>query len=59
MRDLLNKPESQWSKERAKIETEGWGARLLSHQDDDGQWAGGGFVPRRFSAKEWKEVGQP
>src|SRR5262245_22172622 len=59
MRDLLDAPESEWSAERAKVETEGWGARLLSHQDEDGQWAGGAFVPRDFDPREWREVSQP
>jgi hypothetical protein len=39
MRDLLDAPESAWTAEQAKVETEGWGARLLSYQDEDGQWA--------------------
>src|SRR5262245_27970300 len=59
MRDLLDAPESEWSAERAKVETEGWGARLLSHRDEDGQWAGGAFVPRDFEPREWQAVGQP
>lgn len=59
MRDLLDAPESEWSVERSKIETEGWGARLLSHQDEDGQWAGGAFVPAGFEPREWQEHGQP
>jgi hypothetical protein len=59
MRDLLDAPESEWRAERAKVETEGWGARLLSCQDDDGQWAGGAFVPRDFDPREGREVGQP
>lgn len=59
MRDLLDAPEAAWRAERAKVETEGWGARLLSHQDVDGQWAGGSFVPRDFNWSEWKVVGQP
>lgn len=59
MRDLLDAPEPVWRAERAKVETEGWGARLLSHQDDDGQWAGGAFVPAGFDAREWSERGQP
>ena len=36
MRDLLDVPESKWSAERSKVEVEGWGAKLLSHQDEDG-----------------------
>lgn len=59
MRDLLDAPESEWLVERSKIETEGWGARLLSHQDEDGQWAGGAFVPAGFEPREWQEHGQP
>jgi len=59
MRDLLDAPESEWRAERAKVETEGWGARLLSYQDEDGQWAGGAFAPREFDPREWLEVGQP
>jgi hypothetical protein len=59
MRDLLDAPESEWAAERAKIETEGWGAKLLSCQDQDGQWAGGAYLPRDFDPRECQEVGQP
>ena len=59
MRDLLDAPESDWMAERAKVETTGWGARLLAHQDQDGQWAGGAFVPAGFESSEWKQRGQP
>jgi hypothetical protein len=58
-RDLLDAPEPDWTAERARVETEGWGARLLSYEDEDGQWAGGAFVPRDFDFREWKEAGQP
>jgi hypothetical protein len=59
LRDLLDVPESEWTAERAKVQTEGWGARLLSCADQDGQWAGGAFVPCDFDYREWQEVGQP
>jgi hypothetical protein len=59
MRDLLDSPEPEWTAERAKVETEGWGARLLSCEDEDGQWAGGAFFPARFDFREWEDVGQP
>ena len=59
LRDLLGAPEPDWQPERAKVETEGWGARLLSCEDEDGQWAGGAFVPGDFDFREWQEVGQP
>jgi hypothetical protein len=59
MRDLLGAAEPDWTAERAKVETEGWGARLLRYEDEDGQWAGGAFVPRDFDFREWEEAGQP
>ena len=59
MRDLLGVSESEWRAERAKVEAEGWGARLLSYEDEDGQWAGGAFAPSDFDFSEWEEVGQP
>ncbi|HSM02893.1 MAG TPA: hypothetical protein VK960_10715 [Acidimicrobiia bacterium] len=48
MRDLLDLPESDWAPERARIETEGWGARLLALEDPDGLWAGGACFPADF-----------
>ena len=59
MHDLLDVPDSEWMAERAKVETEGWGAKLLSYQDEDGQWAGGAFLPCDFDPREWSERGQP
>jgi hypothetical protein len=58
-RDLLDAPEPEWRAERARVETEGWGARLLSREDEDGQWAGGAFLPSGFDFQEWRDVGQP
>ncbi len=51
MRDLLDAPRPVWAAERAKVETEGWGARLLALEDEDGQWAGGAHFPADF---DWK-----
>ncbi len=59
MRDVLAAPEAEYRAERAKVETGGWGARLLADEDEDGQWAGGAFLPRGFDFREWEEVGQP
>jgi hypothetical protein len=59
MRDLLDAPEADWRLERAKVESEGWGAKLLACEDDDGQWAGGSFVPRGFTPQDWSKFGQP
>ena len=46
-RDLLNAPEAQWMATKALVTTEGIGARMLSLQDEDGQWAGGAHFPTR------------
>jgi hypothetical protein len=59
MRDLLGAREPEWASERTRIESEGWGARLLALQDEDGQWAGGSFIPRGFTRQDWKNFGQP
>jgi len=34
-----------WEQTRARVATEGFGARLLAEQDPDGQWAGGAYFP--------------
>jgi len=46
-RDLLGAPEAVWQATRARVATEGFGARILSQQDPDGQWAGGAYFPSR------------
>ena len=48
MRDLVGSAAPEWSAERALVESEGWGARLLNHQDADGQWGGGAYFPSDF-----------
>jgi hypothetical protein len=40
MRDLIDAPAEEVAPERAKVATEGWGARLLALQGTDGSWAG-------------------
>jgi hypothetical protein len=42
--------------ERARVETDGWGARLLGLEDDDGLWAGGACFPASYTGAE---PGQP
>jgi len=59
LRDLLGAPKEQWSAERALVADFGWGARLLSLEDTDGQWAGAAFVPADCTREEWDQVGQP
>lgn len=57
LRDLLHAPAEVVAAERARVASEGWGARLLDLQDKDGQWAGGACFP----AEGWHrdEEGQP
>ena len=45
MRDLTDESEDAVAAERASIAHEGWGARLLAIQGEDGQWAGGTYYP--------------
>ncbi len=40
MRDLADAPKEEIAAERARIAGEGWGARLLALQRQNGQWAG-------------------
>lgn len=47
-RDLAGDPPEVWQATRARVATEGFGARLLALQDADGQWAGGAFFPAGF-----------
>ena len=46
MRDLTGEPESRVAAERSLVAKEGWGALLLSLQNDDGQWGGGAYSPK-------------
>lgn len=47
-RDLAGAAPEAWQATRARVATEGYGARLLALQDPDGQWAGGAFFPADF-----------
>ena len=45
LRDLAGAPADVVAAERARVATEGWGARLLALRGEDGQWAGGAYFP--------------
>src|SRR5260370_2364053 len=45
VRDLTKAPVDVVAAERARVAREGWGARLLDLQGEDGQWAGGACFP--------------
>jgi hypothetical protein len=47
LRDLADAPAEVVAAERARVATEGWGARLLALQGEDGQWEGGAYFPAR------------
>ncbi|WP_218566935.1 hypothetical protein [Quadrisphaera granulorum] len=59
-RDLAHEPPAVWEATRAGTATEGFGARLLALQGDDGQWAGGAYFPREVREGTFPdEPGQP
>jgi len=47
LRDLGDAPAEVVAAERERVATEGWGARVLALQGDDGQWEGGALFPAR------------
>lgn len=49
LRDLTETPEDALVVERAGVANEGWGARLLDLQADDGRWGGGAYSPKWIS----------
>ena len=58
LRDLAGAPAEQIAAERARVETEGWGSRLLAVRDPDGQWDGGACFPRRV-LDDWRAGIEP
>jgi len=58
-RDLVDAPEEAFAAERARTAIEGWGARLLALQGEDGQWAGGACFPARSFNWRDENQGQP
>ncbi len=58
LRDLVAAPADQVAAERARVGTEGWGARLLARRDPDGQWGGGACFPRRV-IDDWRAGIEP
>ena len=56
LRDLTDASAGEVRTERARVAAEGWGARLLALQGDDGQWDGGTFFPVPYDGSE---AGQP
>jgi len=59
LRDLVHAPAEVVAAERARVATEGWGARLLALQGEDGQWAEGACFPARSFNWRDENQGQP
>jgi hypothetical protein len=61
LRDLAAAPAEIVSAERGRVATQGWGARVLALQGEDGQWEGGALFPARRaqSATGDRAKGQP
>ena len=53
MRDLTDPPQGAVAAERSRIASEGWGARLLALQRQDGQWDGGIPTFTSSAAASW------
>jgi len=56
LRDLTDAPADEVAAERARVEHDGWGARLLALEDPDGLWDGGACFPASWTRDE---RGQP
>ena len=59
LRDLVHAPADVVAAERLRVAVEGWGARLLALQGEDGQWAGGACFPAESSKWREQNQGQP
>jgi hypothetical protein len=59
LRDLVDAPADAVAAERARVANEGWAARLLALQSDDGTWAGGACFPGRYFEQRHEYQGQP
>ena len=53
LRDLTDASDEEVRAARARVATEGWGARLLAEQAEDGRWDGGTYRPG------WADDGRP
>ena len=56
LRDLADAPPDEVAAERARVERDGWGARLLALEGADGLWDGGACFPGSYDGTE---PGQP
>lgn len=59
MRDLTDAPAAEVARERARVATEGWGARLLETQREDGHWDVEPEFDPESPAGQWWNTLQP
>ena len=60
LQDLLDAPAEEVAAERARVATEGWGAKILALEGEDGLWAGGALFPTRDGKPDFdRSQGQP
>ena len=62
LHDLVGAPADVVATERARVATEGWGARLRALQGEDGQWERGALFPSGrgyFAENHERDEGQP
>jgi len=59
MRDLLDAPVSEWSGERSKVVSEGWGASFLAAQGPDGKWPEGRWTGTLWTLLVLMDCGMP
>lgn len=63
LRDLLGQPAKCWQAEQARVASEGWGARLLGHQDATGRWTarlyGRKWISTTYSMVLLRQFGLP
>src|SRR2546428_12124265 len=52
-RDLAGVTGRTLERERSKVASEGWGARLLARQESDGRWAGGPSPDSGLYTPKW------
>lgn len=62
-RDLLHAPRKTWEREQRRVATNGWGARLLAHQDKSGRWTpklyGTKWISTTYSMVLLRQLGLP
>lgn len=56
MRDLSDAPQEDVAAERARVASEGWGARLLALERQDGHWDGGIPTFESTAAEKWWQM---